>query len=70
MSNEKKQKIVNDPDFINSNKHRYSLKEWAKNTGEEPATQNFIQKALMLTPEELSDIMRSIAEKIKRRLGD
>lgn len=70
MDNDKKQKVAYDPDFINSNKHKYSLKEWVRDTDEEPATTNFIEKALMLTSEELRGIMKSISEKVKRRLGD
>lgn len=67
---EKKDKIYNDPDFINSKKHKFSLKQWYETSNVSGATRAFIRKALMLTDKEIDDMLAKIAKKVRSVLGD
>lgn len=67
---EKKDKIYNDPDFINSKKHKFSLKQWHETSNVSEATRAFIRKALMLTDKEIDDMLAKIAKKVRSVLGD
>lgn len=62
-----REKVLEEPDFINSRKHKYSLKEYRrKNQDKGPATDNVIAYFLCIDPKEVQKIYESAAQKIRQ----
>ncbi len=63
-----KEKIENDPDFINSKKHQYSLKRFLR---EHPGgtTDNIIAYFLCVQPDEVRALYSSSIKKIRQKLN-
>lgn len=67
-SEEIKDKIKNDYDFINSKKHKYSLKKFLKKNPQ-GTTDNIIAYFLCITPDEVKAMYESSIKKIRQRLN-
>ena len=67
-SEEVKDKIKNDPDFINSKKHGHSLKKFLKQNPN-GTTENIIAYFLCITPENVKTIYEDSIKKIRQKLN-
>lgn len=62
---ELKERVLNEPDFINSRKHNHSLSRYCqKNKG--PATDNVIAYFLCIEPQDVQAIYEGAAKKIRQ----
>jgi len=60
-----KKRVEEEPDFINSKKYKYSLKEYKKNS-KGPASDNIIAYFLCVTPQEVQQIYNNAVNKIRQ----
>jgi hypothetical protein len=67
-SEEIRDKIKNDPDFINSKKHAYSLKKFLKQNPN-GTTENIIAYFLCITPEDVKATFQESIKKIRQKLN-
>lgn len=64
---ELRERVLNEPDFINSRKHKHSLREYRrKNQDKGPATDNVIAYFLCIEPQDVQAIYESAAQKIRQ----
>lgn len=64
---ELKAKIATDPDFINSKKHKYSLKKFLDQSPS-GTTDNIIALFLCITPDEARSLYQNAVEKIRQKM--
>lgn len=64
---ELREKIESDLDYINSRKHKFSLKEYRKKHSA-PAPDNVIAYFLCTTPEQVQQIYASAVKKIRQSM--
>lgn len=62
-----KTKVSDDPDFINSKKTKYSLKEYKKHNPD-PLHDHAIARLLCITPKEVQALYDGIVEKARKHL--
>lgn len=63
-----KQKIENDPDFINSKKHQYSLKRFLREHSS-GTTDNIISYFLCIQPSDVKVLYDSAVKKIRQKMN-
>lgn len=67
MTQEERQKIINDPDYISSKRYKYSLKRFLK-VHERPAPDSMIASLLKMTVSEVDFHYKSAVSKYQDHL--